>query len=601
MPQVGAVIVGIGAYRSGLPGALPPLRFASADADGIETYVRTCWPRSGDAIIERVKEEEATAGAIEEAFRRLGRSGPFELQVVFFSGHGLVAPDSTGVVVQPAAAGGPHGLLTPSVLDELLGLASATRTILILDCCFAEGIVGQMPRFSHLGGDLARLYVASSRQDQRTWEDDGAGHGVFTAHLLDLLNTGSSTKLNGIRDKLDVDGELFPVLCDQVPLYVLGQKQARQEPVKGGVSMGPVTLPVARAVRRIREHTPLQTALLRTRQIGGGLVTAAVALLLFAYTMLYYIEPERSGTLVVKAGTRWLEPVFRLLPTMRVDTGIMASELSSKTASSYPLQTGYSTGIWTHLTTQGYRLWYDAVSAGLASTVAARYNILVGVAGPTPVSAFSDETRPADVEFAAWAAMVTERAQDFPSILARIPGAERLVSPAISAFNPNLLDFQILDRTVADMENFADALALAAALDPVHTLPAYIGFLKATQEWLTHNTDSARGRNARQRVASAVADLVGVIARARVDRGIPALDPSTLEQLDQLSAAGYSQVVDAALSRVSGSAQVFGPAEKALASYSGDADDPLQEAALEAITAALDGSARAQALEPVCI
>ncbi|WP_244563884.1 hypothetical protein [Ensifer aridi] len=254
-----------------------------------------------------IDESKATAEALKDGFLSLARQGPFELCWVFLSGHGWVDETSAGFLVQPDGTGVDLPLLHANTLDQLLSEITAERTILVLDCCLAEGVVRRMPFFTALGPSVARLYVASSREQQRTWEDDGVQHGVFSAHLLDLLNNGSAAQLGARKTQLDVDAELFPTLCEQVPLYVLEHKNgAHQEPVKGGVSSSAVTLPVASAARRVRDRTALGTAIRRLRQIMTGLAVGAVALLLLTYTLVYYIEPGATGVLIVRHGTRWL-------------------------------------------------------------------------------------------------------------------------------------------------------------------------------------------------------------------------------------------------------------------------------------------------------
>ena len=107
--------------------------------------------------------------------------------IVFLSAHGIVEPDRRGYLLRPAVTGAADDLLEPAALDRLLASVAAERTILILDCCFVEALVGARAYLSQLGSDRARLFIASSRATQRTWEEDAAGPGVFTVHLLDLL------------------------------------------------------------------------------------------------------------------------------------------------------------------------------------------------------------------------------------------------------------------------------------------------------------------------------------------------------------------------------------------------------------------------------
>ena len=592
MAKIGVFLVGIGAYSyGGQSSSFPPLKFPKADVDGIEAYVSACWARSERCVV-RVEEGDATLAGLERGFATLARGGPYDLQLVFLSGHGLVEPTRRGYLLQPSEPLKALSLLEPVTIDRFLALSKAKRTVLILDCCYAEAIVGQLQFFSALGNDRARLFIGSSRATQETWEDEKAGHGVFTAHLLDLLNTGSSASLSNVRDALDVDGELFPILCSQVPLYVLEHKQAEQEPVKGGLASASVTLPVARATRRIKERTPLGTALRRLRQIAFSLAGVGAAFLVFAYSMLYYIEPDPSGTLVVRHGTRWLDPIFRYLAPTRVDTGISASELSTNPSASYPLLAGHTTGVWTHTSLGHYRSWYDTISAGLAPDAAKRFNVLVGLAGPSPASQLGEQSRPSEVAFAAWAALAQNRPQDLDLVLKHLPGADRLVAPALGTFDPNRMDFTILDQTAKAMQSFAQAISYAATLDPVRTLPAYVGFAKATREWLAHNSDAQRGRDAQAHVRTAVADCLGVIARARVDRGLSALDPATITLLETLSHQGYAEVIDAALSRAKGTPQASAAATRQLAAFHGDPNDPVQNKALEVIMVSLDDSAQ---------
>lgn len=593
MAKLGAFIVGIGAYRAIGGTGLSPLQFAVDDADAIERYLRTCWPGDDDLVVVRIPEDKATAAEIEAGLGSLAERGPYELCWLFLSGHGWVDDATAGFLVQPAREVQGLPLLPAETLDRLLRKIDAKRTILILDCCFAEGLVRRMSYFAALGQSDARLYVASSRESQRTWEDVGVKHGVFTAHLLDLLNSGSAAQFSGRKTQLDVDAELFPALCAQVPLYVFQQKGgARQEPVKGGVSSSAVTLPVASLARRVRDRTVLETVAIRLRQAVTGLAVGGLGLLLLSYALVYYVEPGSGGTLIVRHGTRWLEPLLRVLPLERVDTGISVADLSNNAAAAAPLQSGYTTGFWTHEGSDRSRGWFDAVLAGLDPAAAARYGAL---AGRQPLT-LRESPFPLEVERAAWMALSDGRPESLDVILKHVPGGDRR-SREVARLPVNQMDFEILDLTEANMLSYAQALAYSAALDPVKTFPAFLGFAKATQEWLTHNTDAQRGRSARDRVRVAVADVLGVISKARVDRGFPALDPTDQTLLQALSGVGYAEVLGQGLSRVAGDPQLrLAAATEALQRFHGSPDDPKQGPAFETIVAGLDDGAQSKEL-----
>jgi hypothetical protein len=588
-----AIVVGIGAYRYDRS-HFPLLQYASKDADEVVRYLATCWPKPDDIELIRIREEEATLEALSDAFVTIEHQGPYDLQLVFLSGHGLVDPQSSGFVLQPSPGSTSISLLDSANLDRLLASVPAKRTILILDCCYAEGITRRMNFFAGLGESEARLFVASSREQQLTWEDERVGHGIFTSHLLDLLMTGSSVKLKGLRDQLDVDGELFPVLCDQVPLYVLEHKQQRQEPVKGGVSMRAVTLPVARAARRIKERTAFGTAVRRLRQIVVGAAIACIVFLLFAYMLAYYAQADRNGDIRLHHGTKWLAPAFRFVPTLRVDTGISFSDLSEDPADRYAIQSGEAWGFWTQMSRLGYRAWYGAVRPSLDAKAAAKYDVLLGTDTTRPVYRLNDDSRPSEVAFAAWALLDTSDPNQLNTLLSRIPGADR-TSPLLTPFSMGDMDFNILDLTQPELGSYADALRSAAAIDPDRTFVAYLGFLKANQIWLAHSSTEQHGTEAQRRAADDVADVLAVIVKARGDRAEPALDEKMISQLNGLDDIGYGDLVHLALSRVSAT-----PLDKksaalhALGAFHGDSAEPVEAAALRQLKDSLDSSADSQ-------
>ena len=590
MALVGALIVGIGAYPPDVVGRLGQLRYAVNDANDVEHYLRTCWKKA-ELNVVRIKEDEATAAALEAGLTLLATQGPYKLCWIFMSGHGWVDNSSAGLIVQPSEGAEGLPLFDVARLDRFVSSIIAERTILVLDCCFAEGLVRQMKFFGALDQSTARLYIASSRERQRTWEDDGVERSVFTAHLIDLLNTGNAASFGVRKDWLDVDAELFPALCEQVPLYVYQHKNgAHQEPVKGGIARAAVTLPVANTAQRVQDRTILGTVVLRLRQVVIGIAAMGVALLLFSYALLYYVEPGATGTLMVRHGTRSLEPLLRVLPLERVDTGIAVGNLSNNAAAAAPLQSGYISGVWTHVT--DYRTWFTAVLAGLDAAAAAQYATLAGEPPPTLGSSPS----PLDIERAAWMALSDGESSNLEEILAHIPGGERR-SRELVQLDVNRLDFEILDLSDENMESYGAALSYSATLDPIETFPVFLGFAKAAQEWLLHNSDAQRGRGARERVLDSVADVLRVVSIARVDRGLAGLDEADRAHLLALADLGYSEVIGIALSRVAGNSEArLEAATDALRRFHGNADEPAQGAAFRTILAGLDGSAKAKAL-----
>lgn len=598
MRSLGALVVGIGDYRLDRA-KFPRLQFPALDSREFAKYLAACWPQAGADAVTFIEEEHASRQSIEDAVRSLALAGPFELLFVFLSGHGVVGAEdcdgvSTGFVLQPAPGSDTPDLLTPADLDRMLGALPATRCVLILDCCYAEGIVRHVEHFTRLGNSDARLFVASSREDQRTWEDESVQHGIFSAHLLDLLNSGNSIQL-GQKDRLDVDGELFPFLCQQVPLYVLEHKQQRQEPVKGGVSIRSVTLPVARFARRVKERTAFGTAVRRLRQLTLTIVgTGAVALLLI-YALAYYAEVDRDANVRLRHGLKWLQPVLRYVPDDRVDTGINAAELSDDPANRYALVGGTMDGVWTQLGSKGYRAWYDAVRPSLSAHAGARYDVLVANGQPSPDFRLDEQSRPADVALAAWALLDHSEPAKLERVLAHVLGADR-TDPLVAPMDRQEMDFNVLDRSAADLGHFAQALRSMAAVDPERTFTAYIGFLKACSLWFIHSTPEQRGRETQRQLVNDVVSVLRTIGRARMDRGAPApLSPQMVDVLSRLEAAGYSPLAQRALNDVlaSNMRQPTAAMDAALAQFRGDPSESSQAAALQQLRQGLDGSATA--------
>ncbi len=596
MAELAAIVAGIGAYPPGAEtyGAAP-LRYAAADAQAVVDYLKTCWPDPQTAIVHHIDEAGLTRTALATAFADLVERGPHDLLIVYLSGHGL-AGDRPGFLVQPETGGPAPDLIPAEMLSGLIDGVTADRILFILDCCFAEALVRRMPVFLNLGAARARLFITSSRADQRTWEDDTARHSVFTAHLIDLLNTGSAAQLPGTRDQVNVDGELFPFLCQQVPLYVLTHKDGQhQEPVKGGTALESFTLPVGRSARRLREQTPLVAALRRVRQITIGAAATITTGLVLAYGLLWHPEIDAKGEVVLRNGPRWMEPALTYLPGTRLATGIHLQDLSLDPAARQPVQSGALIGVWSHLSRQGYRRWYDDLRPSLSDAAAYDLDALAG-ARRGPLQTGDKALSSAGVAQAAVGLLSTPDPAVTQAIVRAIPGSDRL-SPMVEPFNRNKLDFSILDLPASQMINYAIALRYLAMTEPDRAQLAYLGYLKATQEWLEHNSDAQRGLGALQSVSQAVIAVLPVIDRVRSDRGNGRLDPMMERTLEALSDQGYT-LAGRALAQMPRTQQVEAArAEDAVRRFHGDAVlDHDQRSALYEITKSLgqDDASRAR-------
>lgn len=591
MRSLGAFVLGISAYQYGHEvDWAPPLKYAVADAEAILAYLRTCWPEGSDAEIQLVNQASANISGLGQAFAKLATAGPYDLFIVYLSGHGISSTKTTGFIIQPEADGR-LAVATAEELDRLLYSVTAKRTALILDCCYAEAVLASMQFFKALDRSEARLFVGSSRADQLTWEDDDAGHGVFTAHLIDMLNAGNTIRPTLYHDRVQLDAELFPFLCDQVPLYVLEHKGAVQEPIKGGISSSAMTLPVACLARSIKQRTALGTALRRVRQIAASGLICIVAGLGLTYTLLYYAEVDRSGEIVLRNGTRWLEPVFRYLPSVRTRTGIDISMLSPDSQSRYPVQSGSLGGIWTQVSEGDYRAWYDQLRALIEPRVREDLDALVLNPMNQQIRGDPRNARPSDIAAAAGTLLPTPDHATLIWALAGVPGGDRL-DPLVSDFDPNKLDFTVLDLNPEQISNYAKAMKNCAVIDPERTLPVYLGFLKAAQEWMAANNDLKRRADLMEVAVDEVSSVLPVISLAMKDRGKGVLDPSTQQALLELAQRGYFETAGAALVRTRGLNEAVRAslAGLVLARFKGDLFDPAQLETLHILTWMLDGS-----------
>ena len=597
MRALAAIVLGISAYKYGPEvDSAPTLKYPVADADAILTYLTTCWPAETDARIERVNEARADIAGLRAAFEKIANAGPYDLFIVYLSGHGIRTIPNTGFILQPEADG-KVAVAVAEELDQLLSSVKAKRTAFILDCCYAEAVIAGMQFFKALDGDEARLFIGSSRADQLTWEDDDAKHGVFTAHLVDMLNAGSAVRSTVDPYRVQVDAELFPFLCDQVPLYVLDHKGAKQEPIKGGISSSAMTLPTARLARSIQQRTALGTALRRLRQIAAtGLGCVLVGLLLI-YALVYYAEVDRSGEIVLRNGTRWLEPIFRYLPTLRTRTGIDISMLSADTQSRYPVQSGTLGGIWTHISKGKYRAWYDDIRTLVEPRAREDLDALVLNENSQQIRGDPQNARPSDIVAASGTLLTSPSEATVSWVLAGVPGGDRL-DPLVSDFDPNKLDFTVLDLNPEQISNYAKALKDCAHVDPIRTLPVYLGFLKAAEEWLRASNDVKRRVDLMERTVDEISSGLPVIALAMKDHGKSGLDEVTSKALLDLSKRGYFETAGAALARTGGLNETVRAslAGFTLSRFKGDLDDPTQLEALHVLTWMLDGSTSAKDL-----
>jgi hypothetical protein len=158
---------------------------------------------------------------------------------------------------------------------HLLNTIKARRLVIFMDACYAGGVAQRGARdlaiisspYERLAEGEGRLVIAASRPNQRSWEDESLGHGIFTHHLLEALSGGADENDDGCVSIMDV----YKYLEQQVPRSARRLSRSDQDPLLFGNIASDIILPVDReririALRRQEEQARRQSAEGRRRR-----------------------------------------------------------------------------------------------------------------------------------------------------------------------------------------------------------------------------------------------------------------------------------------------------------------------------------------------
>lgn len=234
---VHALVIGVGKFQHGIA----PLKFPAADAQALKgALIGAGVP---DSQITVLTDEAATKRNVEQALQvTLARQAAQQDSViVFYSGHGATEPTITGsadgldkyLVLHDTD---PTALRSTALgfdgLSRDLRMLPSRRALVLVDACYAGGgksIGGEQTKALNLKDEYTKeftvevakdatvekghefdpeswtrsvSFIASSRANQVSLEDDGAGLGVFTSQLVQALGKPSVDR--------DGDGWLAP-------------------------------------------------------------------------------------------------------------------------------------------------------------------------------------------------------------------------------------------------------------------------------------------------------------------------------------------------------------------------------------------------------
>jgi hypothetical protein len=330
---------------------------------------------------------------------------------------------------------------------------------------------------------------------------------------------------------VDVDGELFPYLCKEVPLIVLRLKNRKQEPVKGGVAGWPARLPVGTNPGKSRQQTVLGAVFHRIRRIALALAFALVVAVVFTELFLYHLAVDQEGFVVVRRGIR---PLAALLPGkagLRVQTELSEQDFDPNSDRLGSLRGASIVGVWRHQSEIGYRQWLDSVLPALREPVRARTTF--EVTGRLSSQVLSDSSH----LFEGWRVVLTAE-----SLLTDAENPERRTAwlahsvPKLSAVDAqtgvvrtNVLDFTILKLSTEEVLRLHASAAVWATVDPEAVFPVFLDLIRIVCYRAAHSLTE-------QDALAEARGLVGVlrsIGAARVARGQPALSAADRKTLSE--------------------------------------------------------------------
>ena len=533
LERIGSLIVGLNNAGIGLEAALS---YAEDDARAFSEYIRAAWPASQTECNIALYGKAVTCNAIHASLADLRERGPFDLFFLYFAGH--AAEDGAGQIRFLTADEATEDQIYPAQFDKLIETIPASRLLLFFDSCYAERLLHEMAFFTRLDNALARLYVCSSRGGQYTWEDDVCRHGVFSAFLLDALNTGVLPPVGTLRTSVSVDRELFPYLCEQVPLYVYSHKNGEeQEPVKGGIARTDVLLPVGNSLRSGEDLTVLGVIRRRLRRAATVAATTLLLAYLFVQIFLFHAVVGENGRVVLRRGIREIAPLTPPKLAKLVETDYDKAQFAADPAQVAALQSGSVWGVWSQVERHGYRRWASDLLPSLLESARSRATLeLTGTLPPGFLARSPEDGQ-------GWAARLVA-----DSLILSPAAPEQRINwlqsalPRLSqnpqepfTFAPGYLDFTVLSIAPEQMAEYEAALATLATVQPDSAFSLFEEMLKVVR----HRAAQSNNVEVTARELQALSEILRTLGAARVVRQQEAVSAKEYKRLLVYADHGY--------------------------------------------------------------
>lgn len=239
-----AIVVGISQFRN----SAYNLKFAAKDASDFAGVLRD--PKSGrfkadEQHVKVLVNDQATVANIRTAINDVAKAArPEDLVVMYFSSHGTAAESDVAaddaksgyIVTHETSLSNLYGTAFP--MEELRRVVEkrirACRIVMFLDTCFSGDTVAPAAGSKMLSVGITdsakeriaqgagRVVIASSRNDERSWESERVPNSYFTHYLLQALRSKG-----GLADITTI----FTHLQRSVPAAVQKEWGAHQNPV----------------------------------------------------------------------------------------------------------------------------------------------------------------------------------------------------------------------------------------------------------------------------------------------------------------------------------------------------------------------------------
>lgn len=243
-----ALIVGIATYKDY---RVPKLNCTTHDAQAIFDLLVN--PDMAGFKKENAKiflDEEATLFNIKDAISDWLYKNAKEDSIVFvfFAGHGGVEEDRFGIEKDNLAKyllpydtdfdNFYASALSNSDFNKLLLSIKSKRLVVFMDSCYSGGVTEKKARdvkivedpYKKMAEGEGRLVIAASQPDQRSFEDENLGYGIFTYHLIEALKGAADSDNDGYVKAMEV----YKYLSETVPETALRCAGGIQEPILRG-------------------------------------------------------------------------------------------------------------------------------------------------------------------------------------------------------------------------------------------------------------------------------------------------------------------------------------------------------------------------------